>query len=119
MGISCDTYEPVGSQASHTHTLFISLCIFCQCPFTPPPPQSSSESPVSSSSKGKEIVGICVAVLICTGLALIVGNYMYRRFKKRQAIRFEDYGYSRLKMLEDDFYYDVEDDENTGLMLQA
>ena len=103
----------------HTHTLFISLCIFCQCPFTPPPPQSSSESPVSSSSKGKEIVGICVAVLICTGLALIVGNYMYRRFKKRQAIRFEDYGYSRLKMLEDDFYYDVEDDENTGLMLQA
>lgn len=91
-----------------------------KCPFTPPPPQSSSESPVRSSSKGKEIVGICVAVLICTGVALIVGNYMYRRFKKKQTIRFEDYGYSRLKMLEDDFYYDVEDDnENTGLVLQS
>ena len=50
-------------------------------------------------------------------MAFIVGNYMYKRMKKRQAIRFEDYGYSRLKMLEDDFYYDVEDDdENTGLV---
>lgn len=59
-------------------------------------------------------------MLICTGVALIVGNYMYRRFKKKQTIRFEDYGYSRLKMLEDDFYYDVEDDnENTGLVLQS
>lgn len=91
-----------------------------KCPFTPPPPQSSSESPVSSSSKGKEIVGICVAVLICTAVALIAGNYMYRRFKRKQRIRFEDYGYSRLKMLEDDFYHDVEDDdENTGLVLQS
>ena len=43
---------------------------------------------------------------------------MYRRFQKKQMIRFEDYGYSRLKMLEDDFYYDVEEDnENTGLIL--
>ena len=56
-------------------------------------------------------------MIICIGAAFIVGNYMYRRYKKKQMIRFEDYGYSRLKMLEDDFYYDVEeDDENTGLV---
>lgn len=72
---------------------------------------------MSSSSKGKQIAGICIAVLICLGLVFIVGNYLYRRVKKKQMIRFEDYGYSRLKMLEDDFYYDVEDDdENTGLV---
>ncbi|KAL9968446.1 hypothetical protein ACROYT_G026823 [Oculina patagonica] len=87
-----------------------------ECPLTPTT-QSSSTSPVSSSSKGKQIAGIVIAVLICLGMALIAGNYMYRRIKRKQAIRFEDYGYSRLKMLEDDFYYDVEDDdENTGLV---
>ena len=57
-------------------------------------------------------------MLICSAGAAIVGNYFYRHMKRRQAIRFEDYGYSRLKMLEDDFYHDVEDDddENSGLV---
>ena len=108
------------------------LVLFCvlkqfQCPSTPQENStsssmanssaSSSRSPVSSSSKGKQIAGICIAVLICIGGAVIVGNYFYRRMKRKEMIRFEDYGYSRLKMLEDDFYFDVEDDgENTGLV---
>ena len=50
--------------------------------------------------------------------AVIVGNFLYQRKKKRAKIRFEDYGYSRLKMLEDEFYFDVEieDDESQGLV---
>lgn len=57
-------------------------------------------------------------MVICIGAALIVANYCYRRMRKRAKIRFEDYGYSRLKMLEDDLYFDleIEDDENKGLV---
>ena len=40
-----------------------------------------------------------------------MGNFLYRRMKRRAKIRFEDYGYSRLKMLEDEFYFDVEVDD--------
>jgi len=87
-----------------------------------PCPSSSQRSPTTSasSSKGKQIAGICLAVIICVGLAIIVGNFLYRRLKRRAKIRFEDYGYSRLKMLEDEYYFDVEvdddDDENKGLV---
>ena len=47
-----------------------------------------------------------------------MANYCYRRMTKRAKIRFEDYGYSRLKMLEDDLYFDleIEDDESKGLV---
>lgn len=57
-------------------------------------------------------------MIICVVGAVIVGNFLYRRMKRRSKIRFEDYGYSRLKMLEDEFYFDVEieDDENEGLV---
>ena len=53
-------------------------------------------------------------------MVIIVGNYFYHRVKKKAKVRFEDYGYSRLKMLEDEYYFDVEidddDDERTGLV---
>ncbi|CAH3145644.1 unnamed protein product [Porites lobata] len=83
---------------------------------TAAPPTSLASS--STSSKGSLIVGICIAMVICIGAALIVANYCYRRMRKRAKIRFEDYGYSRLKMLEDDLYFDleIEDDESKGLV---
>ncbi|CAH3169460.1 unnamed protein product [Porites evermanni] len=83
---------------------------------TAAPPTSPASS--STSSKGSLIVGICIAMVICIGAALIVANYCYRRMRKRAKIRFEDYGYSRLKMLEDDLYFDleIEDDESKGLV---
>ena len=69
---------------------------------------------------GKQIAGITLASVICLGVAIIVGNYFYHRWKKKAKVRFEDYGYSRLKMLEDEFYFDVEiddgDDKSTGLV---
>ena len=83
-------------------------------------PSQESPTPTSSasSSKSKQIAGICLAVIICVGGAVIVANFLYRRMKRRANIRFEDYGYSRLKMLEDDFYFDTEidDDESKGLV---
>lgn len=73
----------------------------------------ASPTPTRSviSSKGNLIAGVCIAVFICIGGAFIVGNFLYRRMKRREKIRFEDYGYSRLKMLEDEFYFDVEVDD--------
>lgn len=80
-----------------------------------PPQRIPTTTPSAVSSKGKQIAGICLAVIICVGGAIIVGNFLYQRMKRRAKIRFEDYGYSRLKMLEDEFYFDVEidDDEST------
>lgn len=82
-------------------------------------PAASTVS-ADSSLTGKQIVGICLATVICLGMVIIVGNYFYHRVKKKAKVRFEDYGYSRLKMLEDEYYFDVEidddDDERTGLV---
>lgn len=87
-----------------------------QCSLTSP--KKPTSPPATNSFEGKQIAGAVIAVFICSVGVAIVGNYFYRRMKRKQAIRFEDYGYSRLKMLEDDFYHDVEDDddENSGLV---
>ncbi|XP_067021605.1 uncharacterized protein [Acropora muricata] len=90
------------------------------CPSIPRPSLSSPATSTISSVTGKQIAGISLASVICLGVAIIVGNYFYHRWKKKAKVRFEDYGYSRLKMLEDEFYFDVEiddgDDKSTGLV---
>lgn len=54
-------------------------------------------------------------------MVIIVGNYFYYWVKKKVKVWFEDYGYFRFKMLEDEYYFDVEidddDDECIGLVL--
>ena len=97
-------------------------CFYDQipCPSIPKPSLSSPATSTISSVTGKQIAGITLASVICLGVAIIVGNYFYHRWKKKAKVRFEDYGYSRLKMLEDEFYFDVEiddsDDKSTGLV---
>ncbi|XP_015752140.1 PREDICTED: uncharacterized protein LOC107331961 [Acropora digitifera] len=93
---------------------------FIPCASIPKPSLSSPATSTISSVTGKQIAGITLASVICLGVAIIVGNYFYHRWKKKAKVRFEDYGYSRLKMLEDEFYFDVEiddgDDKSTGLV---
>ena len=78
--------------------------------------QVSTAQPTSKTSKSShkalKIAGICIAVLISTVGLLILGRCFYQRIKRKEKIRFEDYGYSRLKMMEDSLYNDFTDDSD-------
>ena len=59
-----------------------------------------------------EIAGICIASFVVVVGLIILGRFIYQRIKKREKVHLEDYGYSRLKMIEDDLYNDFTDDSD-------
>ena len=53
-----------------------------------------------------------IASIIFIVVAVIVGRYIYHRIQRKKRAKYEDYGYSQLKViLEDDLYEDEEDDD--------
>ena len=56
---------------------------------------------------------LVIASIIFFVVAVIVGRYCYHRVQRKRRAKYEDYGYSQLKIiLEDNLYEDEEDDDD-------
>lgn len=56
---------------------------------------------------------LVIASLIFIAVAAIVGRFIYQRVQRKKRAKYEDYGYSQLKViLDDDLYEDEEDDDD-------
>lgn len=77
-----------------------------------------SQSPFSGSSSlnGKLIAAIVVAVIVFGVAGGVLCRYFIQRCLNKPKLRFEDYGYSHLQMMQDqeDFYFN--DDDDHGLL---
>ncbi|XP_031565214.1 uncharacterized protein LOC116300479 [Actinia tenebrosa] len=81
---------------------------------------SKVQSPPSrpSSLSGKLIAAIVVAVIVFVVAGAVLCRYLYQRCINKPKLRFEDYGYSHLQMMQDqeDFYFNDDDDDDHGLL---
>jgi len=72
----------------------------------------AEESP-SDKMTSRLKASLVIASIIFFVVAVIVGRYFYHRVQRKRRAKYEDYGYSQLKIiLEDNLYEDEEDDDD-------
>ena len=72
----------------------------------------AEESP-SDKMTSRLKASLVIASVIFFVVAVIVGRYFYHRVQRKRRAKYEDYGYSQLKIiLEDNLYEDEEDDDD-------
>ena len=73
------------------------------------PVEKKASDTVSSRLKASLVIASIIFVVV----AVIAGRFFYHRMQRKRRAKYEDYGYSQLKViLEDNLYEDEEDDDD-------
>lgn len=76
-----------------------------------PTSRTSHTTKLTKPQKSRLIVGLVIASIIFVVLAFVVVRFLYHRFQRQKRAKYEDYGYSQLKVILDDNLYDDEEDD--------
>ncbi|XP_065053470.1 uncharacterized protein LOC135682483 [Rhopilema esculentum] len=75
-------------------------------------PAKKSSSGISSKLKAS----LVIASIIFIVLAVVVTRFVYHRIQRRKMAKYEDYGYSQLKVILDDNLYEDDEDDDDQLL---
>ena len=87
------------------------FCINFQVTETKVPAKKSS-SGISSKLKAS----LVIASIIFIVLAVVVTRFVYHRIQRSKRAKYEDYGYSQLKVILDDNLYEDDEDDDDQLL---
>ncbi len=71
---------------------------------------NSFEKTIASMS-GRLIAGLVIACIIFIVVVFVIARFCFQRFQRQKRAKYEDYGYSQLKVILDDHLYDDDEDD--------
>ena len=70
----------------------------------------------SSKASSKLVASLVIASIIFVVMVIIISRFAYQKLQRRKRMKYEDYGYSQLKVILDDNLYDDETDDDEQLL---